>query len=274
MGPDIDKVAALVAEVAATEILPRFERLAAHEVREKGPGDLVTIADEAAEAWLAPRLLELIPGSMVLGEEAAAADPELLRRLDEAESLWLIDPVDGTANFAAGRPRFAMMVAYIRFGQVIGAWIYDPIGRRMALAERRGGAFLDGRRLSVAPPPARVAEFTGALHAGQFGDPELRHRVHSRRHLVTSIKSLRCAGLEYMRLAEGQIHFCLYTRLMPWDHAPGVLLHAEAGGHAAYLVEGGEYDPAKIDMSGLLLAPDAGSWQALHDVLLGPDRAR
>ncbi len=273
MKPDIDKVAALLAEVAAVEILPRFERLAAHEVREKGPGDLVTVADEASEAWLTPRLLDLLPGSMVLGEEAAAADPDLLRRLDEADSLWLIDPIDGTANFAAGRPRFAVMVAYISRGHVIGAWIYDPIGRRMAVAERGGGAFLDGNRLRVAAPPGSLAELRGTLHAGQFGDPELRQRVQSRRHLVDSVKSLRCAGLEYMRLAEGQIHFCLYTRLMPWDHAPGVLLHAEAGGHAGYL-EGGAFDPARIDMSGLLLALDGRSWQALHDVLLGPEVTR
>jgi fructose-1,6-bisphosphatase/inositol monophosphatase family enzyme len=90
---------------------------------------------------------------------------------------------------------------------------------------------------------------------------------------VDAVKSLRCAGLEYIRLAEGQIHFCLFTKLMPWDHAPGVLLHEEAGGHAAYL-EGGPYDPARIDMSGLLMAPDATSWQALRDMLLAPEASR
>lgn len=269
MGPDIQNVAALIEEVAAVEILPRFERLAAHEVREKSPGDLVTVADEAAEAWLTPRLLAAVPGSLVLGEEAAAADPAILRHLDEADSLWLIDPVDGTANFAGGRPRFAVMVAYIRLGQVIAGWIHDPVGRRMAMAEYGSGAYIGGRRLTAAPAPATLAEMKGTLHAGQFGDPVLRARVQARRHLVEAVKSLRCAGLEYMRLAEGQIHFSLYTRLMPWDHAPGVLLHAEAGGHAGYL-EGGAYDPARIDMSGLLLAPDAASWRILRDALLAP----
>jgi fructose-1,6-bisphosphatase/inositol monophosphatase family enzyme len=273
MKPDIQKVAALIEEVAAIEILPRFERLAAHEIREKSPGDLVTVADEAAEAWLTPRLLAALPDSLVLGEEAAAAAPEILRHLVEAESLWLIDPIDGTANFAGGRPRFAVMIAYLHRGQAVASWIYDPVGRRMAVAERGAGAFIDGRRLAVAPPPAGVAEMTGTLHVGQFGEPALRTRVQERRHLVAAVKSLRCAGLEYMRLADGQIHFSLYSRLMPWDHAPGVLLHAEAGGHAAYL-EGGSYDPARIDARGLMLAPDAASWQALHDLLLAPDANR
>lgn len=273
MQPDISEIAVLIEEVAAVEILPRFERLAAHEVREKSPGDLVTVADEAAEAWLTPRLLDALPGSLVLGEEAAAADPEILRRLVEAESLWLIDPIDGTANFADGRPRFAVMIAYLHRGQASASWIYDPIGRRMAVAERGGGAFLDGRRLTVARPANTVAEMTGTLHVGQYGEPALRARVQERRHLVAAVKSLRCAGLEYMRLADGETHFSMYSRLMPWDHAPGVLLHGEAGGHAAY-IEGGAYAPARSNARGLMLAPDAASWQALHDLLLAPDPSR
>lgn len=79
--------------------------------------------------------------------------------------------------------------------------------------------------------------------------------------------SLRCAGLDYIRLARGEMHFLLFSKLMPWDHAPGVLIHAESGGHARYL-EGGAYDPARIDASGLLLAPDAASWLALRRLLL------
>lgn len=273
MRPDVQKIAALIEDVAAIEVLPRFEKLAAHEVREKAPGDLVTIADEAAEAWLTPRLVAELPGSLVVGEEAAAADPDLMRHLGEADSLWVIDPIDGTANFAGGRPGFAVMVAYIHRGEVVASWIHDPVQRRMALAEQGGGAFIDGERLHVASAPAEIGRMRGTLHAGQYGNPVLRKRVESRRHLVDAVKSLRCAGLEYMRLAAGSVEFILFTKLMPWDHAPGVLLHAEAGGHAAYL-EGGAFDPARIDASGLLLTPDRESWQRLRDLLLAPEPAR
>src|SRR5437879_2711858 len=108
---DLERVTGLIEETAALEILPRFRKLAAGDIREKEPGDLVTVADEAAEARLTPLLTALLPGSLVLGEEAAAADPKLLNRLLGDHPVWVIDPVDGTGNFAAGRPAFAVMVA-------------------------------------------------------------------------------------------------------------------------------------------------------------------
>src|SRR4030095_3156841 len=109
MLPDADRVTRLIQEAAAAEIMPRFRQLAAGDVREKAPGDLVTVADEAVEARLAPALEALLPGSVVVGEEAAAADPNLLNRLFDDQPVWIIDPVDGTSNFAEGRPAFAVM---------------------------------------------------------------------------------------------------------------------------------------------------------------------
>jgi fructose-1,6-bisphosphatase/inositol monophosphatase family enzyme len=239
-------------------------------VREKGPGDLVTIADEAVEARLAPLLTSLVPGSMVVGEEAAAADPNLLNRLLDDRPVWIIDPVDGTSNFAEGRPAFAVMVALARGTQVLAAWIHDPVKARTAVAAAGEGAWLDGQRLGVAAAPANPGDMAGVLLSGFFGSRELGRRVDARRNRVRALRSARCAGIEYMRLASGEMHFSLFTKLMPWDHAPGVLLHREAGGHASYL-EGGAYEPAAIQRSGLLLAPDPESWRQLHALLLGDD---
>jgi fructose-1,6-bisphosphatase/inositol monophosphatase family enzyme len=176
-------------------------------------------------------------------------------------------------NFAEGRPRFAVMVAYVHLGNILAGWIHDPINRRNAVAEQGSGAFLDGERLSVAPAPQSAREMTGTLHTGKLANPVLRQRVQERRGLLNAVKSLRCAGLEYIRLAAGEMHFSLFTNLLPWDHAPGVLLHAEAGGFAAYL-EGGPYDPARITASGMLIAPDPASWRALHRLLLAPEDGR
>src|SRR5215467_2079228 len=97
---DLARVTALIEETAALEILPRFQKLAAGDIREKTPGDFVTVADEAAEAHLTPLLAALLPGSLVLGEEAAAADSLLLDRLLGEPAVWVVDPVDGTGNFA------------------------------------------------------------------------------------------------------------------------------------------------------------------------------
>ncbi len=268
MTPDIDRVSRLIEETAAIEIVPRFRRLASHELREKGPGDLVTVVDEAAEARLSALLAELAPGSVVLGEEAAAADPKLLNRLFDEAAVWIVDPVDGTSNFAEGRPEFAVMVAYVEAGELRAAWIHQPIGGRMAVAAAGAGAWLNGRRLAVAPATEDPGAMSGALLAGFFGRPELGRLLQSRRDRVRAVRSLRCAGLEYMRLAAGETHFLLFSKLMPWDHAPGVLLHREAGGYSSYL-EGGAYHPAGIGRSGLLLAPDKASWHVLHERLLG-----
>lgn len=270
MRPDIDRVTRLIEEAAAIEIMPRFQRLAVGDVREKAPGDLVTIADEAVEARLSPLLTELLPGALVLGEEAAAADPTLLNHLLGEQSVWIIDPVDGTANFAEGRPAFALIVALVAAGRIEAGWIHDPVAGRTATAVAGEGAWLGEQRLRVAASPADTGDMAGVLLSGYFGSRELGRKVEARRRRLRALRSVRSAGLEYLRLVSGEMHFALFTKLMPWDHAAGVLLHGEAGGYARYL-EGGAYEPAAIARSGLLLAPDPDSWQRLHATLLGPD---
>ncbi len=113
----IDEVGELIRQVAHDVVLPRFQHLAAGEVHEKAPGELVTVADQESERLLTTGLMRLLPGSVVVGEEAVAADPQVLRHLDDAGPVWLVDPVDGTANFAAGRDPFAVMVALQRDGE-------------------------------------------------------------------------------------------------------------------------------------------------------------
>lgn len=270
MLPDADRVARLIEEAAIVEIMPRFRRLPAGGVREKAPGDIVTIADEAVEGWLTPKLTALLPGSIVLGEEAAAANANLLNRLFDDQPVWVIDPIDGTANFAEGRPTFAVMAALVHRGELIAGWIHDPIAARTATAAAGEGAWLDGKRLVVSTAPEAPEEMSGVLLTGYFGNKDLGRRIDSRRGRVRTLRSLRCAGLEYLRLAAGEMHFSLFTKLMPWDHAPGVILHREAGGHASYL-EGGPYAPAAIQRSGLLLAPDSDSWRRLHRTLFDSD---
>jgi fructose-1,6-bisphosphatase/inositol monophosphatase family enzyme len=265
MAPDIEKVATLIRETAAKHILPRFEHLEAGDIQEKGPGDLVTIADLETEQVLTPLLSAMVPGSVVVGEEATSKDPAMLDRLNGAGDVWLIDPVDGTANFAAGMPLFACMVAFIRAGEIIASWIYDPVKNIMATAEKGAGAWSNGKRLSVAStaPPEHMS---GSVTL-RFGNRQLVRKIAGRTNMVGSVFSFRCAGQEYMALAGGRVHFALYHRLMPWDHAPGFLLHREAGGYGRRLDHSGY--SARTHDGGLLLTPDEDSWNKLHTVLLG-----
>ena len=270
MTVDIEAVTAILREVAAEEVMPRFRTLAEHEIRAKDGGEVVTVADVAAERQITRRLRDLLPGSQVVGEEATAEDPALLDKFaQEDDWIWVIDPIDGTANFAAGRPVFALMVALVRRGETGAGWILDPVGPRCATAERGAGAWLDDVRLSLGPPPP-PAELRGTLHAGSFAPVDMARQIQARRPRVGAVKSLRCAGWEYLRLASGETHFALFTKLMPWDHVPGTLIFREAGGLAQTL-DGTPYGARDHRAPGLLMAPDQASWNWLYDRLFGED---
>ncbi|WP_445600128.1 inositol monophosphatase family protein [Azospirillum sp. A39] len=264
--PDPDRVAAILQEVAESEILPYFRQLTADQVRQKTrQDDLVTIADEAAERALSRRLPALVPGSLVVGEEAVAADRGVLDRLFGDAPVWVIDPVDGTLNFASGRPNFAVIVAYVSGGETLAGWIHDPLGKRTAMGAKGEGAWMDGKRLRVASP-APVGGMIGAVST-RFCDEALSRRLKERLQGLGRTACLASAAHEYLRLLDGSYHCSAYHRLMPWDHAAGVLLHAEAGGHAA-LADGTPYRPTRFGGS-LLTAPDAESWTRLRDHLFG-----
>jgi fructose-1,6-bisphosphatase/inositol monophosphatase family enzyme len=276
MPVDIDTVARILQEVAVAEILPRFQKLRDHEVQAKESGELVTVADLAAEAQLSRRLRDLLPGSQAVGEEATAEDPGLLDKLaHEDDWIWVIDPIDGTGNFARGTPVFAVMAGLVRRGETAAAWIHDPVGAQTATAEHGAGAWLDGRRLALGEPPP-LGELRGTLHAGSFAPPAMVRRVQARRGRVGAIKSLGCAGREYLRLATGETQFSLFTKLMPWDHVPGTLIYREAGGLARTL-DGAPYGARSHKAPGLLLAASDAVWRWLHGELFGdlpPDAVR
>jgi fructose-1,6-bisphosphatase/inositol monophosphatase family enzyme len=256
MAVDLARVEALIREVAASEIVPRFRRLAAGEIREKQPGQIVTLADEEAERRFTERLPDLLPESVVVGEEGVAADATRLEALAGAAPVWVVDPLDGTQNFSEGKPLFAVMVALVRERRTLAGWIFDPMSDRMAVAEQGAGARLNGVPLRLAPPPP-IDQMIGRV--GGKTAANLRGKIQA-------VVNLRCAGHEYLRLVTQQIHFSLYRRLFPWDHAPGELILREAGGHAGTL-EGRPFTPGEINAS-LLLTPDQSSWDAIRALIL------
>lgn len=270
MLPDVERVSSAIREVAETELLPRFRRLRSGDVREKdGPLDLVTVADLAAEEALGARLGGLLAGSAILGEERAAADPSRFELIHADGPVWAVDPLDGTANFVAGRPEFAIMVALIEAGAVRAAWIHEPLIERTTTAVAGEGAWLtEGagapRRLRVAAP-VPATEMTGVVKT-RYLDDALRARVRTGAKALKRRRNFGCAGHEYVEAAAGRVDMLLYGRLLPWDHAPGWLVHREAGGCGARF-DRGAYDP-RIFAGGLMMAPDAASWEALHELLL------
>ncbi|MBC7103238.1 MAG: inositol monophosphatase [Parvibaculum sp.] len=257
------KVAALIKEASADIVMPRFRALAAHEVEEKSRGDLVTIADREAELWLAPRLEALVRGSRVLGEEAAAANPALLSHLDDDMPLWTVDPVDGTANFAAGREAFGLMVSLLEGGETVRAWIYLPVVDALAVSERGGGAFWHDRsgsvRLDAGAASAEPAEQTASFYV-RFMPDEWKSGIESCAAGVGATTSLLCSAWDYTNVARGQHDFITYHRMLPWDHAPGSLILREAGGVVRDIETGMDYAPRTLK-GPHLVARDEESWQ-------------
>jgi fructose-1,6-bisphosphatase/inositol monophosphatase family enzyme len=265
------KVEMLMRQAAAEAIMPRFRRLARHEVAEKSPGEFVTAADHDAERILTAGLLALRPGSLVVGEEAAAADPAIVSRLGEGE-VWLVDPLDGTANFAAGEGPFAVMVALVRNGETVAAWMLDPQSGGMAQAERGAGAVLGEAQVRAASECPPLAALRGAVFK-RFLPPDLRQSIERRASVIGEmLPGLMCAGREYPAIVTGERHFALFWRALPWDHAPGALFAEEAGAMARR-PDGTAYRPGD-PRPGLLVAQNGDIWHAVRAALLADREER
>jgi fructose-1,6-bisphosphatase/inositol monophosphatase family enzyme len=252
-----DDVLILLQDVAEEVINPRFRALAAHQVTEKNPGDLVTVADREAEVRITDALRRAYPGALVLGEEASSADATLLDRFRSAEHAFTVDPVDGTKNFVHGSPDHAVMVAELRGGDVVRSWIWQPQHERAYVAERGAGAWANGERLVRSP----------------IGG-ELRGVTSRRTWIGRALGTLRaldltwvCCGVDYPKLVEGAADYALYRRAKPWDHAPGSLLLAETGGFVGTF-DGDAYRPQCGVPAGLVAAADRATYD--HVVALLP----
>ena len=235
-----DAVLASMRSATDAEVMPRWRSLTADEVRTKaGPWDLVTDADVLAERRLTADLSALLD-IPVVGEEATAADASLLDLVGASEACWLVDPVDGTRNFVHGREDFACMVALVVGGRTEGAWITYPAVEREMHGANGVGTFLDGAR-TMAPLPPDPLALRGALGARAFvNDPDA---VYTAAGSVGPVRDIRfCAGWDYLDRVEGAKDYVLFTRTLPWDHAPGALLVREAG-LASLRPQGGEYLP-------------------------------
>ena len=264
----VDRVAAIVREVSAAVIEPRFGALADHERHDKAPGEVVTVADTEAEALLTRRLQGLTGGLAgdvpVVGEEACAADPALVDALLGARA-WIVDPIDGTANFATGSADWAVMVALVEAGQTVASWIWRPVAGAMYVAERGSGAHRNGEPVVVSDRPIEPGRLRGAV-LRRFLDHDQAAAVERNRHSVAELRDGRgCAGVEYPAIIEGHQDFVVFWRTLPWDHAPGALLIEEAGGVVAR-PDGSSYRPGDASW-GLVAGANAHAWHAARALL-------
>ena len=257
----------LVRRAARAEIIPRFRKLDLGDISEKtGPLDLVTDADVGAEAMITRGLQIAFPNAVVIGEEAVSKDETLLEKIADAELSFLVDPVDGTWNFAKGLPLYGTIIAACRFGRPVYGFIFDPMGDDVVEADLDTPSrqiFPGGRKqaLKTAGPKVRSA-MMGYMGISQL-NPEAKALVGSKLPEVALLSTLRCAAHEYRLLAQGNVDFVLGTRMTPWDHAAGVLICQKAGGYAAML-DGREY--TAMEQGYLLCASSEAVWKDVADL--------
>ena len=255
----------LVRSVARSEILPRFRRLPDTAVSAKtAPDDLVTEADLHAETAIAAGVRTLLPDALIVGEEAVETQPELLERLADAPLSVIVDPVDGTWNFAKGLSTFGVILAAAERGETVFGLLYDPVVDDWIWTRRGGGAWYasdDGASRRLALDDERGGDLTGFVPLFNFAVP-IRVRLAGEIPGFRRIWSVRCSCHEYRTLAFGEADFTLSNALKPWDHAAGALAVAEAGG-AVGLLDGRPYR-ASITSGGYLVT--ARSHTALAQV--------
>ncbi|MEU3369181.1 inositol monophosphatase family protein [Streptomyces sp. NPDC006660] len=257
-----------VRKAAAAEIMPRFRRLALHEIVEKnGPHDLVTVADRLAEEHLTAALTAILPGSVVVGEEAVHADPAVYEALRGDAPVWIVDPVDGTRQFVRGEAGFCTLVALAHRGELLASWTYAPALDEMAVAVRGGGATLNGEPLHAGSPQPGAVLRVATSHP-DYTTPEQKQALLALR--TEGVEAVPCgsAGLEYLAIARGELDALAFSWEYAWDHAAGLLLVTEAGG-AQTTVAGVPFRIAGGNELPFTAARDAATAERIRGLLAG-----
>lgn len=255
MNPLDAEILDLMRFAARRSILPRFRALADSDIEMKGKDDPVTVVDREVEAFLTEALTKLAPGVAVVGEEAVAADKSVLDRL--SGQCWIIDPLDGTANFTEGKEPFGIIIALADAGKAVAGWLYDPNSDRLCHARAGDGAYVNGERI-VAKTTGQERPVTAVSRI--FLTPEQSAMVDAKlAPHYTLVDIPRCAAEQYPRLALGQNDVSSFKRTLAWDHAAGVLWLNEAGGKAARL-DGSEYRVDEQGKPGLVGASSPAIW--------------
>ena len=223
----------------AGQIVLSAREIAAQTKQKTSAADLVTAYDVQVEAFLKRELLALVPGSAFYGEEEAEnADPT-------QGWVFVVDPIDGTANFVRGFGQSAISVALAREGQVVYAVVLNPFTGERFTAKRGGGAFLNGSPIHVSDRPLSQGIFA-------MGTAPYDKALHEKTLAITrrlfdqscDFRRMGSAALDLCAVACGRAELYFECVLSPWDYAAGWLLVEEAGGSVSTL----EGTPLRLDV--------------------------
>jgi myo-inositol-1(or 4)-monophosphatase len=237
---DLDQARTLAVDAAREAGALLGAKLGAAIVDYKGTVDLVTDADRASEALIAARITSAFPGHALVGEEGTRGPTG---EIDRRGYSWIVDPLDGTTNYAHGYPHFAVSIALERAGETLLGVVYDPMRDELFEATRGGGATLNGAPMSV----SATAELIRSLLATGFSY-DLTARAENMAmwnaflNICQGTRRDGAAALNLTYVAAGRLDGFWERPLNPWDIAAGALIVQEAGGTVSSF-EGGPFDP-------------------------------
>ncbi len=229
MLPDLNQIKTIVMTCAREELTPRFRRVG-HDFKQDG--SLITEADLATQLRIQSALYASWPEIAFLGEEMAASEQQALMH-SHTSGLWVLDPLDGTSNFASGIGHFAVSLAYIESGEIRLGVVYDPERDECFTARKGEGAWLNDKPLTL---PQR-----GALVKPQIAIVDLKRLPEALAiRLATqppfsSQRSFGSVALDWCWMAAGRAHVYLHGKQNLWDYAAGWLVFNEVGGHSCTL---------------------------------------
>ena len=216
------EVARSIALEAGNPLVERFHQ--EMKITVKGRGDIVTDVDTFVESKILNCLREEFPAMGLLGEESAGAD-------FGSGYVWIIDPLDGTRNYASGIPFFSLVIGLVRNGEVLLGLNYDPLLREMFYAERGKGAFLNGKPISVTEKPSINECIIGFdLSYDDQGAANTMDVILSLWPGMQSARIMGSAALGISYVAAGRTDLYFHHQLKPWDQVAGIILLEEAGG--------------------------------------------
>ena len=253
-----DLVITLLLETSEKIVLPKYKSLKNTEIKTKSNlNDFVTIADEKAEQYLSFKLKKILNNSFVIGEESVYKDESILNKLNDNMPIWIIDPIDGTSNFVSGDDKFYIIIALVINNVTIMGWIHNPINSTTVWSSRGEGTWLNNNRLIITNSDKNLSNNKAAIYHKGLIDSKNKFNY---------IKYNGSAAHEYISLVKNDIQISCFSRLLPWDHAAGILIHQEAGGYSA-LLDNSIYQPNCKKKDGILSAPNIEIWRSVRSLM-------
>ncbi len=260
--PDIHLLIRLVRTAAREELLPSFNRVK----REfKQDGSIVTRVDHAMQARLADTLAHHWPAIGLLGEEMTTAQ-QSHQQATATAGLWVLDPLDGTTNFAAGIPYYSVSLALLAHGRVVMGVVYDPERDEMFHAVAGGGAWLNGERLEAVTGAMPLKRCVAAVDFKRLPGALARRLAEDPPY--ASQRSFGSVALDWCWVAADRFHVYLHGRQKLWDYAAGLLILEEAGGRAATLDDEPVFEDSIAPRSAMV-ALDGNLFEAWRDWIRG-----